>query len=111
MSTASLDQINRIIYAFHHDPFQVLGAHRPDGNAERGVVIRTFRPEAHQVHVRRLDSGERLEMTRLHEYGFYELFLPTEDFFPYEFELALYDGQIHRAQDPYRFGPVLGEMD
>ncbi|MBA3534189.1 MAG: 1,4-alpha-glucan branching protein GlgB [Ardenticatenales bacterium] len=111
MSTVSSDQLNRIVYAFHHDPFQVLGAHRQEGGKNGGVAIRTFRPEAHQVHLVRLDTGERLEMKRLHDYGFYEVLLPTAAFFPYEFELALYDGQVRREQDPYRFPPVLGEMD
>ncbi|MFN2155461.1 MAG: GlgB N-terminal domain-containing protein, partial [Anaerolineae bacterium] len=44
-TTLSTDEINRIVYAYHHDPFQVLGAHPVEIEGEPAIAIRAFLPQ------------------------------------------------------------------
>ncbi|HEX8683773.1 MAG TPA: 1,4-alpha-glucan branching protein GlgB [Ardenticatenaceae bacterium] len=111
MATITHEEFNRLLYAYHHDPFQVLGIHSVQQDGQPGVVVRAFRPEARDVSVVRLDTGEHVPMQRMAEEGYWEATFPGEAFFPYELELFLYDGQARLEQDPYRFGPLLSDFD
>ena len=110
MTTISHD-FTRILSGDYHDPFDVLGAHRVEHEGKTHIAIRVFRPEARRVEIIRRDMGEPVEMTRVTEEAFFEALFPTDEFFPYELVLHLYDGKIRREEDPYRFLPVLGELD
>jgi 1,4-alpha-glucan branching enzyme len=107
----SFEQMSRIIYGYHDDPFEVLGAHPVEHDGVPHIAIRVFRPEARRVLVRRHDTDEWLEMNRIAEEGFFELLLAGSEVFAYELELELYNGQIGRGEDAYRFPPVLDELD
>ncbi len=111
MSTVAHDQLNRILYAYHHDPFQVLGMQPVEQDGVASVAVRAFRPEARALHLVRTDTGETIPMERVQEHGFFEAVVEGEGFFPYELELSLYDGQVRREQDPYRFAPYLSDFD
>ena len=50
-TTAPQDQLNRIIYAYHHDPFEVLGAHVVELNGAPLVSIRAFLPLAENAWI------------------------------------------------------------
>lgn len=105
------EQMSRIIYGYHDDPFEVLGAHPVEHDGVPHIAIRVFRPEARRVLVRRHDTDEWLEMNRIAEEGFFELLLAGSEVFAYELELELYNGKIGRGEDAYRFPPVLDELD
>ena len=55
-STAHIDDIYRIIYTEHHDPFSVLGAHILKREGKPVVVVRAFQPDAQEMFV--LEDGK-----------------------------------------------------
>ena len=92
----------------HVDPFSVLGPHAQAG----GVSIRVFLPSARRVEV--LDASTRRLLGALdtrHADGFFEgvLAMPTDA--PYGFQVQWDHHQADWMEDPYRFGPVLGDTD
>lgn len=92
----------------HGDPFSVLGPHAQEG----GTSIRAFLPGARQVEVLDACSGHpigRLEKQQAD--GFFEglLTLPAPAVYGLQVQWGNY--QTAWVEDPYRFGPVLGEMD
>ena len=106
--SVTLDDLDRIVDGWHHDPHSILGPHP---TADGRVVIRVLRPDAESVT---LVSGsgapqDRLEMTHEHR-GIWRITLDTEQVPHYAVDVE-YDGQIVPGDDPYRFWPTLGEMD
>jgi 1,4-alpha-glucan branching enzyme len=87
------------------DPFAVLGPH-PLGT---GIVIRTFQPSARSVTIVD-DAGETLvEGIRTDPAGLFEGFCLAR---PERYRLRIEDAHgVRTIDDPYRFGPILGEMD
>lgn len=99
---------------YRGDPFAVLGMHQgQDAEGKNGLYIRTFQPQAAQVEVIRTDTNQSLGlMRRVHPAGLFQLDIWEEmTFFPYIFKITLSAGQSYMAEDPYRFWPVLGELD
>jgi 1,4-alpha-glucan branching enzyme len=92
---------------FGADPFSYLGMH-----VERGVVVvRASLPQALQAFVRKRDGSVAGEMERIDDQGLFELRLAgRRDRFDY---LLTVDTPLGREEieDPYRFGPILGEVD
>jgi 1,4-alpha-glucan branching enzyme len=110
MPTVSDDQIRQIVFAYHHDPFQVLGAHRVEVDGQTRVAIRAFRPEAREVLVIG-DAGEVHSMTRVHEHGFFEVVVERPEVFKYQLGVQDLYGNKTVAPDPYAFWPVLTDFD
>ncbi|MBM3605347.1 MAG: 1,4-alpha-glucan branching protein GlgB [Alphaproteobacteria bacterium] len=89
--------IEAILRGNHHDPFAVLGRH--DGQ------LRVFAPQAAEVAAVTSDGDTMLE--RVHPEGFFSGPAPDGSY-----RLRMSAGSHEwEAEDPYRFGPVLGEMD
>ena len=91
------------------DPFSVLGMH--EALSGKGLFIRTMQPQAKSVEV--LDKNKKSlgKMTLIMD-GIFQLDLPKQkDFFEYEFKITLPDNSSYEVDDPYRFLPVLGDMD
>jgi 1,4-alpha-glucan branching enzyme len=93
----------------HGDPHQVLGPHAATVNGESGVVIRVMQPDAADAFVIRdgIASAMRAEGD-----GFFSVFLrgPAVPF-RYSFRFIAPDGHTWERGDPYRFPPVVGELD
>ncbi|MBA3007454.1 MAG: 1,4-alpha-glucan branching protein GlgB [Proteobacteria bacterium] len=109
------EQLDKIIHATHHDPFQFLGVHF-SGSEEQTVVIRTFQPHAASVTL--LTETFSLPMKKTCDEGLYELELERATFkdidldpYNYRFEITYFDGTVHTVNDPYRFLPALDEQD
>ena len=87
------------------DPHSILGAHEADG----GVVVRAYRPEAKAVRVqppgrrREAEGSERASGRRCCP----KAKLPLA----YELEVEYADGNTYTVRDPYAFLPTLGELD
>ena len=102
--------IEQIRFANHGDPFAILGLHTdPDGRR----WLRAFLPGAVNVDARAAD-GETVLLSHLdvrHEDGFFEG--AVGDGFPDDYRLGVRwrDGNWSVLDDPYRYPPVLGEMD
>jgi len=104
MTSPSLSVLDAVATGSYHAPHDVLGLHR-EGDV---WVIRARRPMAAAVTALASD-GRRIELSHVHG-GVWE---GTTEEPPAAYELlATYDnGPEHRADDPYRHLPTLGEMD
>jgi 1,4-alpha-glucan branching enzyme len=106
MSIAAAPDLERLVRREHADPHSVLGAHPHDG----GVVVRAFRPAASAVRVL-LDGDGSVPLEPVHPGGVFEgvvagAELPLE----YRLEVDYPEGTV-TVDDPYRFGPTIGELD
>ena len=86
------------------NPHGVLGAHE----AEDGVVVRAFRPEAVSVRVQPAGVAAELKDPA----GLWEALLPKASLpLDYELEVSYADGATFTLRDPYSFLPTLGDLD
>ncbi len=104
------DQIEAIRHGHHGDPFAVLGVHADD---DGWLWVRAFLPGAAQVDLLDADGATlHTTLTRRHDDGFFEGPFPvggaSND---YRLKAHWHDGNVSVFDDPYRFPPVLGEMD
>ncbi len=100
--------IESLLNGDHGSPFELLGPH-PDGD---NVSVRAFRPTARRLWIVDETSGERSEMNRLHDEGFFELSVPGE--WPglcYHYEAETFEDETETFADPYAFPPLLTEYD
>ncbi|MFM9999389.1 MAG: 1,4-alpha-glucan branching protein GlgB, partial [Burkholderiaceae bacterium] len=101
--------IDKICGARHGDPFSVLGPH-PD--AQGRVWLRAFLPGAQQVYAVDAASGRVLaQLPQRHIDGLFEQVLDEAPAGAYQLQLRWGDGSDALIDDPYRFGPVLGQTD
>jgi 1,4-alpha-glucan branching enzyme len=93
-----------------HDPFSFLGMHKDSETGE--LVVRVFHPDASQIAVLERDSRALVaELKKVHEAGFF-IGAIGRDRDPFAYRLRLTIGGTQRVvDDPYSFGPVLGELD
>jgi 1,4-alpha-glucan branching enzyme len=106
----SAHDVDLISKAMHGDPFAVLGPHV----AQSGKLsIRAFVPTAAQVHV--IDASSRANYgplkLRRGSGGFFEQSFNLSPGLHYQFEVQWENGPSTIMEDPYRFPPVLGDMD
>ena len=89
------------------DPFAVLGPHEGAG----GLTIRAMLPQASRVTAVGRGGKQLCELERLHGDGLFEGFVPdAKRDTRYRLRMTIGDSTTD-LEDPYRFGPVLGEMD
>ncbi|WP_271894321.1 1,4-alpha-glucan branching protein GlgB [Candidatus Phyllobacterium onerii] len=101
-------EIEAIIRGRHGDPFAVLGMHVDDSS----IYVNAFAPQARTVGVIDKNSQEVLgELERVDDEGFFSGRLPDrKESFPYLLKFGA--GRVTwTAEDPYRFAPLLGELD
>ncbi|WP_220815238.1 1,4-alpha-glucan branching protein GlgB [Pseudomonas paralcaligenes] len=100
-----MTDLERLRRAEHGDPFAFLGP-RPDGE---GVLVRTWLPGALAVELLAADSGETLGAMQLEDAaGLFTLRLPAPR--PYRLRIHWPEAE-QETEDPYAFGPLLGEID
>ncbi len=91
--------------AQHGDPFNVLGPHETD----EGRIVRVFLPNAQAVEVlRRSDRSSIGRLQPREPAGLFEARI--DDRTPYLLRIT-WPGAIQETEDPYSFGPVLGDID
>jgi 1,4-alpha-glucan branching enzyme len=99
------DRLEAIEHGRECDPFAVLGPH-PLGT---GTVVRAFIPGARAVDV--VDERDRVlaEGEPAGDAGLFEAYVVA---IPPRYRLRVrYDALTRTIDDPYRFGPLLGELD
>jgi len=107
-SSLAPDQINAIVGGYHGDPFSVLGPHLTDS----GLCVRAFLPQAAAAIVIVRNNEKSFSMTRLHETGFFEAFIPEVDqIVDYQLQITSFDGNIVLYEDPYAFGETFTDYD
>jgi len=98
--------MDALIRAEHHDPFSILGPH---GDGANGQIIRAYLPNALSVTVLAREGGHELGPLEMSEVpGFFVGRFPDAQ--PYLFKINWAGGE-QITEDPYSFGPLLGEMD
>ncbi len=115
--TIPQDQLDRIRYGYHHDPFQALGAH-PVATADApAIAVRAFLPLAEQawcvVAADPAAPEQAYELTRREGTDFFEAQVPVtgQQRLAYQLRTRDKDGQTRQFHDPYRFLPALGDLD
>jgi 1,4-alpha-glucan branching enzyme len=101
-------QVDAILAGTHGNAFGFLGMQR---DAAGVVQVRTFQPWAERVWV--IDSESDLvtaELPRLRPEGFFAGSAGRPDRYRYRLRRET-AGQIIDVEDPYRFAPILGELD
>jgi 1,4-alpha-glucan branching enzyme len=98
--------IDALVRAEHHDPFAILGPH---GDGAGGQFIRAYLPDALSVQVVASDSGE--ELGNLEATQTPGLFVGHFDRAQPYLLRTRWAGGEQLSEDPYSFGPLLGEMD
>jgi 1,4-alpha-glucan branching enzyme len=95
--------IEALIRGDHGDPFALLGPHREPS----GLTVRTFLPRASRAWL--VANGTATELNRVHGEGLFEGKLRAGG--P-AYRLRQQVGErLAEFEDPYRFPPVLGELD
>jgi 1,4-alpha-glucan branching enzyme len=102
-------EIDLIRTARHGDPFAVLGPHE---DAQGRWWVRAMLPGAsHVIAVHRDDDQPIAPLLLRHVDGLFEAALPGSGRPDYRLQVHWASGQQALLEDPYRFPPVLGEMD
>jgi 1,4-alpha-glucan branching enzyme len=93
-----------VIEGRHSDPFRYLGPHVENGSS----VVRVFLPDAEGVAV--IDEqGHESDLQRIHDAGLFEGRLRNGS---QHYRLrARYGGRQVEIEDPYRFPPILSDLD
>jgi 1,4-alpha-glucan branching enzyme len=109
--TVAPEQIERIAWNQHHDPFEVLGPHKIEQEGKSVWVVRAYLPRADQVWVVCPESREEFPMQSVHDPHFFECTLPLETLSNYQ--LRVKEGDHERViYDPYAFrSPLITEFD
>jgi 1,4-alpha-glucan branching enzyme len=102
--TALLPEAMAVIEGRHADPFRYLGPHEEDGVP----VVRVLLPDARQVIVVGHD-GDEYPLVRIHEAGLFAGRRP-DDLGAYRLRVRFGDTVVE-LEDPYRFPPVLSDLD
>jgi 1,4-alpha-glucan branching enzyme len=102
-------EIELVRTAAHGDPFAVLGLH---GDAAGRLWVRAMLPGAVQVAVLDAVTGKSLgALTQRHADGFFEGMLSVTERPDYRLQPVWADGNSGVIDDPYRFEPMLSELD
>jgi 1,4-alpha-glucan branching enzyme len=102
------DAVSAIVSGAHRDPFAVLGPRMIGG----GLVIRAFVPGAEALSVIERGTGQPIaELERIDDAGFFSGVVHGHSAPPDYLFRARRDDDQWDIEDPYRFGPLLGEID
>ncbi|MCP2731502.1 1,4-alpha-glucan branching enzyme [Limnofasciculus baicalensis] len=107
----SPDQIDRIVWNQHQDPFEVLGPHSFEQDGKTSWIVRAYLPNADAVWVVRPEQREEYPMQSVHHPHFFECLLEVAELPNYQ--LKIKEGSHERViYDPYAFrSPLLTEFD
>ena len=105
--------LERLLEGKEANPHYFLGMHPAKKGRVKGVVVRARLARTDRCWV--VASGDSdhagVEMERLTPCGFFEVFIPKSDPFPYQLRIEEENGQFRQIFDPYCFAPVLGPQD
>ncbi|HID8218646.1 TPA: GlgB N-terminal domain-containing protein, partial [Serratia marcescens] len=102
------DVIDQIISGHYADPFALLGMHATDN----GLQVRALLPDAGAVWLVEQQTGRRLVQLNCDDpRGFFSAVVPRrKNPFRYQLQVSWRDHQ-QTIDDPYRFGPLLQDID
>jgi 1,4-alpha-glucan branching enzyme len=109
--TIAADQVERIVWNRHDNPFEILGPHPVEQNGTKAWVVRSYLPDADAVWVCCPDRHVEYPMQATHHPHFFECTIETAELANYQ--LRIKEGEHERViYDPYAFrSPLLTEFD
>jgi len=109
--TITPDQVDRIVWNQHQDPFEVLGPHLIESDGKAVWVIRAYLPNADTVSVICPEERREYPMQALHNPHFFECTIEVPELSTYQ--LRIQEGEHERViYDPYSFkSPRLTNFD
>jgi len=109
--TIAAEQIDRIVWNQHQDPFEVLGPHTVEKDGKTVWVVRSYLPNADAVWVRLPEQRKEYPMRSVHHPHFFECTLDVPELANYQ--LRIKQGEHERVvYDPYAFrSPRMTEID
>jgi 1,4-alpha-glucan branching enzyme len=109
--TVAPDQIDRIVWNQHHDPFEVLGPHQIEQDGKPAWVVRAYLPNAEAAWVICPEERKEYPMQSVHHPHFFESVVPVTELANYQIRVK--EGEHVRViYDPYAFrSPLLTEFD
>ncbi|MBD2462070.1 1,4-alpha-glucan branching enzyme [Oscillatoria sp. FACHB-1407] len=111
LMTVAPEQIERIVWNQHHDPFEVLGPHLIAQDGKSVWAVRAYLPNADAAWVVFPEERKEYPMQAVHNPHFFECVLDTEEMANYQ--LRIQEGEHERViYDPYAFrSPLLTDFD
>src|SRR6478672_10778350 len=105
------EQIDRIVWNQHQDPFEVLGPHLIEQNGKNVWAVRAYLPKADAAWVVRPQERKEYPMQAVHHPHFFECTIEASELANYQ--LRIQEGEHERViYDPYAFrSPVLTDFD
>ncbi|MBE9189052.1 1,4-alpha-glucan branching enzyme [Gloeocapsopsis crepidinum LEGE 06123] len=109
--TIAPDQVERIVWNQHHDPFEVLGSHTVEQDGKTVWVVRAYLPSASAAWVIRPEERIEYPMHPVHHPHFFECTIDVPELANYQ--LKIKEGEYERViYDPYAFrSPRLTDFD
>ncbi len=109
--TLTHEQVERIVYNLHQDPFEVLGPHQIEKDGKPTWVVRAYQPTADAMWIVLPGSRTEYPMATVHHPHFFECILDVAELDNYQ--LRLKEGEHERViYDPYAFrNPYLTDFD
>ncbi|MBD2095215.1 1,4-alpha-glucan branching protein GlgB [Trichocoleus sp. FACHB-591] len=109
--TVAPEQIERIVWNQHHDPFEVLGPHAVQRDGQTVWVVRAYLPNADAAWVILPEERAEHAMQPIHHPHFFECTIDTPELANYQ--LRIQEGDHERViYDPYAFrSPYLTDFD
>ncbi len=115
--TVASEQIDRIVWNQHHDPFEVLGPHQVTLDDKTVWVVRAYLPDATAAWVIDQGTGKGYSvpadypMQSVHHPHFFECVMEAEELPNYQLRIQ-YGEHEHVTYDPYAFrSPKLTDFD
>lgn len=111
MTTIAPEQVNRIVWNQHHDPFEVLGSHQVGENGKTVWAVRAYLPNASAAWVVLPEERKEFPMNTVHHPHFFECTIEAKELANYQ--LRIKEGEHERVTyDPYAFrSPKLTDFD
>ncbi|MDH4041644.1 MAG: 1,4-alpha-glucan branching enzyme, partial [Gammaproteobacteria bacterium] len=99
------EALRRLLAGRHHDPFELLGCHRRGGQ----WLVRALLPGAAEAEVVQGDSA--VPMQREPGTDLFSCALAGPAAPAYQLRWRESQAQWQQGEDPYRFGPTVGDLD
>ena len=99
------DAIERVLAGRHRDPFEVLGCHQQGAQ----WYIRTLLPGSAEAEV--VLGGKNRPMVRQADTDFFTFKTAQKAVPDYHLRWRSGQGEWREGEDPYRFGPTIGDLD
>ncbi|OKH26381.1 1,4-alpha-glucan branching enzyme [Chroogloeocystis siderophila] len=109
--TIAPEQVERIVWNQHDDPFEVLGSHPIEQDGKTVWVVRAYLPNASAAWVIRPEARIEHQMHPVHHPHFFECTIDVSELANYQ--LKIKEGEHERViYDPYAFrSPKLTDFD